>query len=29
VFKPDLGATQPPVKWVRGTLSLWVKRPGR
>jgi hypothetical protein len=24
-----LGRTQPPIQWVPGALSLWVKRPGR
>jgi len=24
-----LGHTQPPIQWVRGTLSLGIKRPGR
>jgi hypothetical protein len=24
-----LGPTQPPIQWVPGALSLWVKRPGR
>jgi hypothetical protein len=24
-----LGSTQPPIQWVPGALSLWVKRPGR
>jgi hypothetical protein len=24
-----LGLTQPPIRWVPGALSLWVKRPGR
>jgi hypothetical protein len=24
-----LGPTQPPIRWVLGALSLWVKRPGR
>jgi hypothetical protein len=27
--RPALGLTQPPIKWVPGTLSLAVKRPGR
>jgi hypothetical protein len=27
--KPALGPAQPPVRWVTGTLSLGVKRPGR
>jgi hypothetical protein len=27
--KPALGSTQPPIHWVPGTLSLWVKRPVR
>jgi hypothetical protein len=26
--RPALGPTQPPVQWVTGALSLWVKRPG-
>jgi hypothetical protein len=24
-----LGSTQPPIQWVPGALSPWVKRPGR
>jgi hypothetical protein len=24
-----LGPTQPPIQWVRGALSLGIKRPGR
>jgi hypothetical protein len=24
-----LGLTQPPIQWVQGALSLWIKRPGR
>jgi hypothetical protein len=24
-----LGPSQPPIQWVKGALSLWVKRPGR
>jgi hypothetical protein len=27
--KTALGPTQPPILWVRGALSLRVKRPGR
>jgi hypothetical protein len=27
--RPALGSTQPPIQWVRGTLSLWVRRSGR
>jgi hypothetical protein len=27
-FRPALGSTQPPLKWVPGALSLAVKRPG-
>jgi hypothetical protein len=27
--RPALGPTQPPIKWVLGTLSSGVKRPGR
>jgi hypothetical protein len=27
--RPALGPTQPPIQWVRGTLSLGVKRSGR
>jgi hypothetical protein len=26
--RPALGLTQPPIQWVSGALSLWVKRPG-
>jgi hypothetical protein len=29
VSKPALEATQPPMQWVPGALSLRVKRPGR
>jgi hypothetical protein len=28
VSRPSLGSTQPPIQWVRGCLSLGVKRPG-
>jgi hypothetical protein len=28
-YRPALGPTQPPIQWVRGALSLRVKRPGR
>jgi hypothetical protein len=27
--RSDLGPTQPPIEWVPGVLSLWVKLPGR
>jgi hypothetical protein len=27
--RPDLGPTQPPIQWVKGTLSLWIKQPRR
>jgi hypothetical protein len=27
--RPALGSAQPPVQWVPGALSLWVKRPER
>jgi hypothetical protein len=27
--RPDLVPTQPPIQWVPGALSLWVKRPDR
>jgi hypothetical protein len=27
-FGPALGPTQPPIKWVKGALSLGVKGPG-
>jgi hypothetical protein len=27
--RPDLGSTQPPIRWVSGALSLGVKRPRR
>jgi hypothetical protein len=29
VSRPALGPTQPPIQWVRETLSLGLKRPGR
>jgi hypothetical protein len=28
-FRPALESTQPPIQWVPGALSKWVKRPGR
>jgi hypothetical protein len=28
VSKPALDPTQPPIQWVPGALSLWVKGPG-
>jgi hypothetical protein len=28
-FRPALGPTQPPIKWISGALSLEVKQPGR
>jgi hypothetical protein len=28
-FRSALGPNQPPIQWVPGALSLWVKRPGR
>jgi hypothetical protein len=28
-FRPVLGLTQPPIQWIPGVLSLWIKRPGR
>jgi hypothetical protein len=28
VFRPTVGPTQPPIQWVLGTLSPWVKWPG-
>jgi hypothetical protein len=27
--RPAVGSTQPPIQWVPGALSPWVKRPGR
>jgi hypothetical protein len=29
VSRKVLGPNQPPIQWVPGALSLWVKRPGR
>jgi len=26
--RPALGSTQPPIQWIQGALSLWVKWPG-
>jgi hypothetical protein len=29
ISRPALGPTQTPIQWVQGSLSLWIKRPGR